>query len=78
MKSVSADINELPGRHIRAEVERLSIGLIAPSNSTKGVHTQQRIDDPVPCATVQTPVNARDRSSGERKEERRQTTPARR
>jgi len=37
MKPVSADINELPGRHIRAAVERLSNGFIAPSNSTQGV-----------------------------------------
>src|SRR5687767_14098797 len=69
MKPVSADINELPGRHIRAAVERLSNGLIAPSNSTKGVHTQQRIHKPGPCATVQTPVNAHDRYNDERKEE---------
>ncbi len=77
MKPVSADINELPGRHIRAAVERLSNGLIAPSNSTKGVHTQQRIHDPGPCATVQTPVNAHDRSNDERKEERRPDPPER-
>jgi hypothetical protein len=55
MKPVSADINELPGRHMRAAVEGLSNGLIAPANSTNGVHTQQRIHDPGPCATAQTP-----------------------
>jgi hypothetical protein len=51
---VSADINELPGRRIRAAVEPLSNGLIAPSYGTKGVHIQPRIHDPGPCATVQT------------------------
>ena len=66
MKPVSADINELPGRHIRAAVERLSNGLIAPSNSTKGIHTQQRIHDPGPCATVQIAVNQYGRSSEKR------------
>jgi len=46
MKPVSADINELPWRQIRAAVERLSKSLTASSDSTKGVHTQQRIHDP--------------------------------
>src|SRR5688572_23668243 len=77
MKPASADINELPGRHIRAAIERLSNGLIAPSNSTKGVHTQQGIHDPGPCATAETPVNAHDRSNEERKEERRPDPPQR-
>jgi hypothetical protein len=77
MKPVSPDINELPGRHIRAAVERLSNGLIAASNSTKRVDTQQRIHDPGPCATVQTPVNAHDGSNEECKEKRRPDPPQR-
>src|SRR3954447_11011235 len=71
MKPVSAHVHQLAGRVMRAPVEKLCDGLIAPAKGTERVDSQQRVDNPAACATVQILVSANGGRSDEPNEERR-------
>ena len=71
VKLISAYIDHLAGRAVRASLERLPHGLIAAAKSAERVRCQQWVDDQEPRTTVQRPADANDCHRNQREQKRR-------